>query len=379
MKASLSMKISPEIINMIPYKPGKPLSEAQREYGLKNIYKLASNENPLGPSPQAIMAIQRELHNLHMYPDPTQYELIQTVSRLWNISPEKISAGNGSDEIIDLLIRIYCEPKEGILTSEAAFAAYEVSAQSSRVKVYKVPLNSQYQFDLEKMAQYFLNNIEAHIHIIFIAHPNNPTGTYNSQKEVEGFLEQLGNRQDVLIVFDEAYTEFVRASDYVSAIHYLKKYNNVVMLRTFSKILGLAGLRVGIIVGPEEVIKVYNRVRKPFNVNHLAQVGAIAALQDSEFIRDSQQLVWKSLDFFYEKLRELSLPFFPSEGNFVTFDTLRDAQKVYEALLKKGIIMRPLFNYGFKTHLRLSCGKEEENIAAIQALSEVLAEIPLKL
>jgi histidinol-phosphate aminotransferase len=370
------VKVSPQIVSLIPYKPGKPISETQREYGLTKVTKLASNENPLGPSPKALSAIKNLLQQLHRYPDPSAFDLLQVLSRQWNFPTQQLGLGNGSDELIDILVRIYCEPGEGVLTSQAAFSAYEISAQANRAKVHTVPLKSGYKFDLKAMADYFFAHPEAQIRLIFIANPNNPTGTYATREEVAEFLAQLGNRDDVLIVFDEAYNEFVRAKDYANADEFMRKYSNVIALRTFSKIYGLAGLRLGAMVAPPEVIEIFNRVRKPFNVNDLAQVAAIAALQDSEFIAASQQIVWKGLDYFYEKLQKMGLPFIESQGNFVMFDTLRDAAQVNEALLRKGIILRPIKNYGFPTQLRLSVGLEEENILAMKALEEVLAQIP---
>lgn len=371
------MKISPEILNLVPYKPGKPISETQREYGLKTVYKLASNENPLGPSPKALAAVRHALEHQNLYPDPSHYELLQTLSKEWGFPTKQLAIGNGSDELIDLLTRIYCEPGDGVLTSAAAFNAYEVSAPANRAVIHKIPMLAGYKFDLPAIADYFLSHPEKKIRLIFVSNPNNPTGTYVPRTEVEAFLEKLGNRDDVMIIFDEAYNEFVRAADYASAQNYIPRYKNLIVLRTFSKIYGLAGFRLGAMIAPPEVVEVYNRVRKPFNVNDLAQVAANAALQDKEFIERSQQTCWKGLDYFYKKLEELGLPYIPSQGNFVMFDTLRDALKVNEALLRRGIILRPLLNYGFKTHLRLSVGLEHENEAAIQALSEVLKEVPL--
>ena len=369
------MKISQEILDLVPYKPGKPISETQREYGLSRVIKLASNENPLGPSPKAVAAIRQCLEQQHRYPDPTHYELIQLLSKLWNVSVQNLGVGNGSDELLDLLIRIYCEPREGILTGASAFAAYEVSAQAARVKTHKVPLKQDGRFDLEKMADYFLAHPEEKIRLIFIPNPNNPTGTYVGWAETEAFLKRVGNRDDVLIVFDEAYHEYVRAKDFKSALDFQNKYSNVILLKTFSKVYGLAGLRIGAMVAPKETIEVFNRVRKPFNVNDLAQVAAIAAIEDHEFIEASRKVTWEGLDYFYQSLDRLKLPYFRSEANFVLFDTQRDVKLVNEALLKRGIIMRPVQNYGFKTHLRLSVGLADENKAAIEALTEVLSEI----
>ncbi len=369
------MKISQEILNLVPYKPGKPISETQREYGVSRVVKLASNENPLGPSPKAIEAVKKALNQQHRYPDPTHYELVHFLSQLWNYPVSQIAVGNGSDELLDILIRIYCEPREGILQGQAAFAAYGVSAQAARVRVHNVPLKSGLKFDLEKTADYFLSHPENNIRLIFIPNPNNPTGTYVSWVEIESFLKRLGNRDDVLIIFDEAYHEFVRAKDYKSAMEFLKNYSNVILLKTFSKVYGMAGFRLGAMVAPPEVVEIYNRVRKPFNVNDLAQVAGMAALQDQEFIEATRQTTWKGLDYFYANLEKLKLPYTRSEANFVMFDTLRDVKQVNEALLKRGIIMRPISNYGFPTQLRLSVGLQEENELAIKALGEVLTEV----
>lgn len=371
------MKVSEILLKMVPYKPGKPISETQREYGLSKVYKLASNENPLGPSPKAVAAVQAALKNQHLYPDPSAYEVISKLSQRWKISPQHLAIGNGSDELIDLLCRIYCEPGDGVLTSQAAFAAYGVSAAANRAILTTTPLTKDYRFDLKAMADEFLTHGAAKkIRLIFIANPNNPTGTYVSKKEMDDFFASVGNRDDVLLIFDEAYNEFVRAKDYVSAQDYVGSVKNLIILRTFSKIYGLAGFRVGAMIAPAETVEIFNRVRKPFNVNDLAQVALSAALDDEDFIKASQQITWKGLDYFYDKLEKLGLPYIPSQGNFVMFDTKRDALKVNEELLRRGIIMRPLLNYGFKTELRLSVGLEEENVAAIKALEEVLKAVP---
>ena len=195
------MKVSAMIQNMIPYKPGKPISEAQREYGLSQVYKLASNENPLGPSPKALHAIQQALKTLHLYPDPTHFDLLENFSKKWQISKKNLSFGNGSDEVIDLLVRIFCEPDDCILTCQAAFSAYEISAQASRVRYHKTPLTKDFRMDLDATANYFLQNPQQKIRLIFIANPNNPTGTYVTQDEVQKFFEKVGNRDDVLIIF----------------------------------------------------------------------------------------------------------------------------------------------------------------------------------
>ena len=374
------MKVSEEILRMSAYKPGKPISETKREYGISDVIKLASNENPLGISKRVKQKIIENLDDVHRYPDASCYELVQKISQVWAVPSDRIVIGNGSDELIDLLVRIYCEQGESILTSEAAFVAYSVRASASRVKVQTTPLTKDFRFDLKAMAQFLREHREeTRTRIVFIANPNNPTGTYNTAQEVEEFLNEFGNHEELLIVFDEAYTEFVRALDYRNAQDYLVKYNNVIVLKTMSKVYGLAGLRVGVMLAPPETVELVNRVRTPFNVNEFAQIAAIAAIDDFDFIRQTCEATWQGLDYFYRELKNLGLPYVESQGNFVMFDTLRDVKEVNEALLKRGVILRPILNYGFKTQLRLSVGLPHENQRAMEALREVLKEIkPIK-
>jgi histidinol-phosphate aminotransferase len=373
------MKVSEEILKMIPYKPGKPIAETQREYGVKEVYKLASNENPLGISPKALLAIQNHLAQLNRYPDASCYELVRKVAKAWGFPPERITVGNGSDELIDLLVRVYCEPGDSIITSQAAFVAYSVRAAASRVKTIQIPMTHDFRTDLVGIAEFLRKQGQAQkTKIVFLPNPNNPTGTYIRDQEVVTFLNEFGNRDDLLIVFDEAYTEFVRAKDYKSAVDYVRQCNNVILLKTLSKIYGLAGLRVGIMVAPADTIDLCNRVRTPFNVNELAQVAAMAALDDFEFVKKTCEVTWRGLDYFYAELKKLALPYIESQGNFVLFDTLRDVKEVDIALLKKGVILRPVLNYGFKSHLRMSVGLDIENQIAIKALTEVMKEVPKK-
>jgi histidinol-phosphate aminotransferase len=369
------MKVSAEILNLIPYKPGKPISETQREYGLTEVIKLASNENALGPSPKAIQAIHSFLNHQHRYPDPSAYELVQKISECWDVPPTQVALGNGSNEIIDLLIRIFCEPGDAILTSEAAFVAYQVCAQAARVKVRATPLRPDLTIDLKALADHFFRNPTAKIKMIFIPNPNNPTGTLVGGEELDEFLIRLGNRDDVLLVFDEAYTEYVRNKNFREAAKFYKKYSNVLVLKTFSKVYGMAGFRLGALLAPEYVLEYYNRVRNPFNVNDLAQVAGVAALDDKEYVAASQKVVWDGLDYFYKELKRLNLAFYPSEANFVLFDTKRDSEKVHVNLLKKGLILRPVQNYGFKTLMRMTVGQMSENKKAIAAIEKMLTEV----
>lgn len=370
------MKVSAEILNLVPYKPGKPIAETQREYGLTEVHKLASNENPLGPSPKAIAAIQTFLAQQHRYPDPVCFALIQKISARWNVPTTQIGIGNGSNEIIDLLIRIFCETGDSILTSQSAFVAYQICAQAARVKVRTTPLRPDLTIDLKAIADFFFRNPTTNIKLIFIPNPNNPTGTLVGGSELDEFLVRLGNRDDVLLVFDEAYSEFVRDTDFREALKFYHKYSNVIVLKTFSKVFGLAGFRLGAMICPEYVLEFYNRVRNPFNVNDLAQVAGGAAIEDAQYIHDSQQAVWSGLDYFYQELKRMQLTFWPSQANFVLFDTKRNANEAFTNLLKKGIILRPVQNYGFKTHLRMTVGRADENKKAIAAIEKMLTEVP---
>jgi histidinol-phosphate aminotransferase len=372
-----SVKISEALVSMTPYQPGKPISETQREYGIQEVIKLASNENPLGISPSVKEALIGALNEIHRYPDASCFELLSSISKKFAIPRERIGVGNGSDELIDLIVRVYCDEGDAILTSEAGFVAYSVRAAASRVRVVRSKMTKDYRFDLTAMAEILRKDrLRERIKLVFIANPNNPTGTYNTQREVENFLNEFGNHPEIMIIFDQAYDEFVRARDFISVFQYLNKYSNLILLKTLSKSYGLAGLRVGVAFAPPEFIDIMNRVRTPFNVNELAQVAAVAALKDDDFVRRTCETTWHGLDYFYKELTRLGLPYVESQGNFVMFDTLRDVREVNESLLKRGIIMRPILNYGFKTQLRLSVGTEVENHKAIKALAEVIKEVP---
>lgn len=372
------MRVSPQISTLVAYKAGKPIAETQREYGVSKVIKLASNENPLGTSPKVIEALKQAASEVHRYPDPSCFELIDVIHKKWSLPKNKIAIGNGSNEIIDLLIRIFCEPTEKILTTQSAFVAYQICAQAARVETLFAPMKSGFQTDLKAFSEILKKDSAKKIRLIFLPNPNNPTGTYIQDQEVQEFLNEFGNDPERLIIFDEAYTEYVRAKDYASAFKYFNQYQNVVCIRTLSKAYGLAGLRIGVLVAPDFVIDFFNRVRNPFNVNEFAQVAAIHALQDDDFISKSVTNNHKGLDFFYENFKQMKVPYIESQANFVMFDTERDVGQVNELLLRRGVILRPVGNYGFPTHLRLSVGLPLENQIAIQALKEVLQEVTLK-
>jgi histidinol-phosphate aminotransferase len=369
------MKVSKDIATLVPYKAGKPISETQREYGISRVVKLASNENPLGVSPLVMAAIKKATQNIHRYPDPACFELIEVAAKKWKVAKPCISVGNGSNEIIDLLIRIFCEPGDEILTTDKAFIAYQICAQAARVKCRFAPLTENYGVDINQLGEILENDRDGRIKLIFLANPNNPTGSYIASEAMLSFLKKYGNDENRLIIFDEAYTEYVRAPDYQSAVSLMPQFRSLVIMRTLSKVYGLAGLRVGLLFASAETVDYFNRVRNPFNINEFAQVAAIAALQDDEFVSKSVRVNSEGLDFFYNELKKLKLPFVESQGNFVMFDSQRDASKVHEGLLRQGVILRPLLNYGLPRHFRMSVGLREENRLAISALQEVFKNV----
>lgn len=364
------MKALPEIQSLMPYQPGKPISETKRELGLSHVYKLASNESPLPPSLLVQQAVTKAMSEINRYPDGACFELRQAVANYYAIPENWLMFGNGSDEIVDILVQIFCDPaKDTILTSKGAFSAYQISAQSVRVRAQTTELTEDLRFDLKAMAEKI--KTDPSIRFVFLPNPNNPTGTYFTKTEFEAFME-VASKKDLYVVLDEAYVEFVRAKDYPNGRDYQKRFSNIILLRTMSKVFGLAALRVGILMAPPEVCDMFNRVRKPFNINSLAQAAAVAALQDKEHLEKIKQLTWSGLDYYYTELKRLNLRYFPSEANFVLFDCERDSGQVFQDLLKEGVILRPVKPYGFPNYLRMSVGLPEENEAAIKALKKVL-------
>ncbi|MBX7231613.1 MAG: histidinol-phosphate transaminase [Bdellovibrionales bacterium] len=367
------MKVSPSIMQIMPYQPGKPISEAKRELGISHVYKLASNENPWGPSPKAIEALRHEISEVHRYPDPTAFDLLATAAELFGLGRENITIGAGSSELIDLLTRLYCEPGDAILTSKAAFISYKICALSSRVTAIETPLTEDGKFDLARMKD--ILNSQSHIRLVFIANPNNPTGTYLNEAELTDFLEVCSSK-DLLVVLDEAYVEFVRASDFASGLKLREKFPHLIILRTMSKAYGLANLRVGIALGHKDEIAQLNRIRNPFSVCGLSQAAAKAALMDQEYLKSVVQKTWREMDRWEEALKKLQLKYYPSQANFFLADCRRNPEKMFKALLSRGIIARTVTNYDLMSHLRFSVGLPEENKLGIEALGAALSEVP---
>ncbi|GAB6138429.1 histidinol-phosphate transaminase [Halanaerobaculum tunisiense] len=354
------------IMNIKPYVPGKPIEEVKRELGLEEVIKLASNENPLGASPQAIDQMQQALEEVHIYPDSNLHSLRQKLSSQLGVAGENLIFGNGSDELLTYLGQSFIKPDDEIVMAETTFGEYEFTTNLMGAEVVTVPL-TDYTHDLEAM----LAAITEKTKIVFICNPNNPTGTIVPHQEVVDFLEQVP--EDVLVVFDEAYQEYVTSEQYPTTINYLADYDNLLILRTFSKIYGLSGLRIGYGIASQEVISYLERVRQPFNVNAIAQIGASEALEDQRHVARSRAYNQQGKEYLYHQFEELGLDYVPTETNFILVDVAKDNDRVFEELLQRGVIVRSLSSYGYQTKIRVTIGLPEENKALIEALKEVLS------
>lgn len=361
----------PGVRGLTPYQPGKPIGELERELGLSGIVKLASNENPLGPGPKAVAAVQRVIPELHLYPDGGGFDLKAALARKLGVGAGQITLGNGSNDVLELVARAFLSPATSAVFSEYAFAVYPIVTQAIGAKAVVAPAHDgsrgpRYGHDLEAMAR----GIDDETRVVFIANPNNPTGTYLARTELHAFLSDMPGH--AIAVVDEAYFEYVGASDYPDTLEWLPEFPNLVVTRTFSKAYGLAGLRVGYAVSSEEIADLLNRVRQPFNVNAPALAASEAALGDGEHLARSIRLNAEGLAFLGDALAARDLAAIPSVGNFITFDLGRPAAPVYDALLREGVIVRPIANYGLPNHLRVTVGTAEQNAIFLAALDRVL-------
>ncbi len=352
------------IANVTPYVAGKPIEETKRELGLKTIIKLASNENPLGPSPKAIEAVIKNLGKINRYPDSNSFYLKAKLAEYLNLGPENIILGNGSDELIDIIIKAFVENNENIITADTTFLEYKIIADVNNRSIITVPLR-YFKYDLDGIGK----RINRKTKLIFIANPNNPTGTYVSKREFRDFMNGLPD--GVLVVLDEAYDTFVDVDDFPSGLDYIAN-KNVIVMKTFSKAYGLAGLRVGYAIARGEFIGSMEKVRQPFNVNVLAQAGAEAALSDGEFLRQTRALILREKDYLYDELRKLGLTYVPSAANFILIDMARDGVGVFKQMLKYGVIVRDMKQYGLKNFIRVTIGTKKENQKFIGVLKKIL-------
>lgn len=354
------------IENLAPYIPGKPIEETEREYGVKNIAKLASNENPLGPSPKALEAMAQALGKMNLYPDASAFYLRNELAAFLDVRPEELVFGNGSNELIELFIRTFVHGDDEILLSANTFPIYKISAQAVGRRFVEVPMKDRH-YDLEAMAE----AVNPRTRLVFIANPDNPTGGYQTEEAVVRFIERLPER--TLVVMDEAYYEYVVATDYPNSLALRKRFPNLIVMRTFSKAYGLAGLRVGYAVARPEIVEYVNRTRAPFNVSTMAQLAARAALEDQEHVRRTSELNRQALALLGKELPALGLSFTPSQTNFYLVDFHRPIGPIFEGLLREGVIVRPMTANGFPTSARINTGTEEENEKLLGALKRVLA------
>jgi histidinol-phosphate aminotransferase len=348
-----------------PYLPGKPSDELERELGIRNIVKLASNENPLGPSPKALAAIRAELDGLCRYPDGNGFVLKSALAKRFNLDVKGITLGNGSNDLLDIITRAYAGPGREVIFSQYAFAVYALSTQAVNAKAVVTPAK-EWGHDLDAM----LANVTEATSLIFIANPNNPTGTVLSETQLRDFMVQVPER--VIVVLDEAYTEYSEAGELPNGLSLLSEYSNLIVTRTFSKAWGLAALRVGYAVSNSDISDILNRVRHPFNVNSLALVGAAAALEDEEYLVRGRELNRAGMLQLECAFQRLGLEYIPSKGNFICVDVKRSGVELFQELLKKGVIVRPVANYGMPNHIRVSIGLESENATFIEALESIL-------
>ena len=357
----MALHVHPDIQSLSPYVPGKPIDELQRELRLSRVIKLASNENPLGPSPKAVAALEGAADQLHRYPDGGAYRLRQAIADRWKVTREQVILGNGSDEILGLLARTFLAPGDEAVMADHTFVIYKMEVTAAHGKPVIVPL-ANWTHDLDSMAR----AVTPRTRLLFLCNPNNPTGTIVPDEAVRRLMATVP--EDAIVVFDEAYYEYVRDPRFPDTLAYVKEGRNAIVLRTFSKIYGLAGLRIGYGLSTPEINGLLNRVRPPFNANSLAQRAALAALDDDAHVTKSRAVNAAGMEQVGQGLRSLGFAPIPSEANFLYFDVKRDGRQVFESLLREGIIVRHIEG----TMLRVTIGREEENAAFLQALKTVL-------
>lgn len=372
------IRVPSYIEQLKPYIAGKPIEETQREYGVKKVIKLASNENPLGPSPKAVKAIQKAMKNLQLYPDASGFHLRTRLAKLEKVKFEEVVLGNGSNEIIELILKALCIPGDLMVASDGVFAAYPISARIQGVNTLFSRMTQDYRADLGAMLDLIKKNDR--VKMVALPNPNNPTGTYNTTDELNSFLAEVEKVREgsVHVMLDYAYWEYVRAKDLPDPMMLYRKFSNVSVLKTFSKIYGLGGLRVGYGVMRPELTQYVQKVRMPFNVSNLGLDGALAALDDLAFVKKTLKLNEKGLKKMAKFYTEHSIPFLPSQGNFYLINTRQgfglSGQELFELSLREGLIFRPVTNYGMPDWLRVTIGTEEENNAAIKVFKKVLGK-----
>jgi histidinol-phosphate aminotransferase len=371
MKSPTLPPAAPAVRSLAPYVPGKPLEELEREYGIRDSIKLASNENPLGFGERARLAIAEATQAIGLYPDGSGFALKQALARKHQCDPRCITLGNGSNDLLVMLAETYLEPGAEAVYSQYCFAIYPIAVQATgaigKIAAAFPPGHPQaYGHDVSAMRALIGSNTR----VVFIANPNNPTGTWIDGATLEQFVASVPAH--VIVVVDEAYIEYVTEASFRPASEWLGRFPNLVVTRTFSKAYGLAGLRVGYALSHPEVADMLNRVRQPFNVNTIALAAATAALDDTDHLRASMRTNIEGLQQIRGELTRLAVPFQPSQGNFILVDTMRAAGPVYESMLRQGVIVRPIAGYGLPNHLRITVGTAAQNTRMLQALAQAL-------
>jgi histidinol-phosphate aminotransferase len=355
------INVAENIKSISPYVPGKPIEELERELGISGSIKLASNENPLGPSPKAVNAVKKALAGLNRYPDGSGFYLSQALAKHLGVDLSQIILGNGSNELIELAVRTFVQPGDEVISADPSFVVYRMITQAAGGTNVVVPCR-ELTHDLDAMAE----RITDRTRLVFISNPNNPTGTMNTKEEMDRFMARVPDH--VLVCVDEAYFEYVTRADYPDAIDYLREGRNVLSLRTFSKIYGLAGLRIGYGATRPEIAEMMNKVRQPFNTNSLGQSGALAALSDRKHVERSVTLNNEGKQLLYREFDRLGVKYTPTEANFILFETAREGRDLYGSLLKKGVIVRPMGG----NRIRVTIGLPEENQRFVAELEAAL-------
>jgi histidinol-phosphate aminotransferase len=350
------------------YTPGKPIEEVKRELGLKRVFKMASNENPFSPPRPALKEIRKRLKDLNRYPDGQSFYLKNSLSKKLNIGWDNLVFGNGSDELVVLVLRACLEPGQEIIIGNPTFMIYELQAKAFEVKVVKSPMKD-FSYDLDDIKK----KITPKTRVIFIANPDNPNGTYLSRSRISEFVKSIP--KDILIFLDEAYYEFAPVEDFPDSVELVRQGYNLLVTRTFSKAYGLAGLRIGFGLGQKELIEALNKIREPFNINSLAQAAAVKALSDKRYLNRVVGYINKEKDYIYSELDRLGIKYVRSATNFILFSTgLVNSKFVFESLLKQGIIVRHMSSWGMDNFIRVTVSKHRENKKFIQLLKTVLSK-----
>lgn len=363
-------KIIEEILDgvkkMNRYQAGKSIEEVKEEYELEKVVKLASNENSLGPAIQVIDTIQSEAKNVNLYPDSDSRELKTALAEKYELDQGRIFLGNGSDEILDLLMTLILKPGDEVIQGDPAFIKYELSVKSRGGSSVKVPLAADHRHDLEAMEAEITDKTKA----ILICNPNNPTGTMLKKEEIESFLERVSD--EILVIIDQAYQEYITAEEPFDGVELLENHPNLMLMRTFSKAYGLAGMRIGYALAEPELIDYLNRIRGPFNVNSLAQKAAVTALESESHLEICHNLNGKEKEFLYQKFEELGLEYIKTEANFIMVDTEMPAAEVFEKMQQRGVIIRPGNQFGMDSWIRVTVGTRADNEYFIRNLKKVL-------